>query len=217
MPICKRCENKVSIWDVDAFGLCPDCSRAIDPDYVGVEEAARVLREDAYAKEATEKEKKAGYVRALNEGDLPELPCIMPKALKIQGNNLIFIHKRQNIIIPLQNIVGFSLKRPSLTSNGVITIQLQKGSDAFIALGNIGVGFGSEMTAVFKPKYLEIAELYEKHVLARNNTPQSVQAAPPANETVPTINDFRALKQLVDEGVLTEEEFAAKKKQLLGI
>lgn len=32
-----------------------------------------------------------------------------------------------------------------------------------------------------------------------------------------TINELRELKQLVDEGILTQEEFEAKKKQILGI
>ena len=41
-----------------------------------------------------------------------------------------------------------------------------------------------------------------------------VQAAAPAVDTVAELQKY---KMLLDTGVLTEEEFAAKKKQLLGI
>ena len=99
-------------------------------------------------------------------------------------------------------------------SNGMITIKLKKGSDSFVDIGGFGVGFGSEMTAVYKPEYAELAGIYEKQVANWNSNP--APACQPGI-AVPTINDLRALKQLVDEGVLTEEEFTAKKKQLLGI
>lgn len=47
-------------------------------------------------------------------------------------------------------------------------------------------------------------------------TPQTAPAAPaaPANDTV---TELRRFKELLDQGIITEEEFAAKKKQLLGI
>lgn len=39
----------------------------------------------------------------------------------------------------------------------------------------------------------------------------------PNIKVVSVVDEIRGLKQLLDEGILTEEEFAAKKKQLLGI
>ena len=38
-----------------------------------------------------------------------------------------------------------------------------------------------------------------------------------SNSTDSNVNDLREFKKLLDEGVITEEEFEAKKKQLLGI
>ena len=43
---------------------------------------------------------------------------------------------------------------------------------------------------------------------------QPVQAAAPVVDTVAELQKY---KMLLDTGVITEEEFAAKKKQLLGI
>lgn len=48
--------------------------------------------------------------------------------------------------------------------------------------------------------------------------PQAAPAAqPPVSENDDTVAKIRELKQLVDEGILTEEEFTAKKAKLLGI
>ena len=52
------------------------------------------------------------------------------------------------------------------------------------------------------------------------NYQQSIQSVPVQNVTENTqdmIAELKQLKELVDEGILTEEEFAAKKKQILGL
>ena len=38
-----------------------------------------------------------------------------------------------------------------------------------------------------------------------------------AKQTVSVVDEIRGLKQLLDEGILTEEEFVFKKRQLLGM
>lgn len=206
MPICEKCGKRISAAEISKQGLCQACARAADHIYVG-EEAVRVSRGESAGAYAT-------HTSKIPSGDLPELPCITPKALKLTSSSLIFIEKKRNTTIPIQSIASFSNKKPSFMSNGMITIKLKKGSDSFVDIGGFGVGFGSEMTAVYKPEYAELAGIYEKQVANWNSNP--APACQP-DIAVPTINDLRALKQLVDEGVLTEEEFTAKKKQLLGI
>ena len=52
------------------------------------------------------------------------------------------------------------------------------------------------------------------------NYQQSIQSAPVQNTTENTqdmIAELKQLKELVDEGILTKEEFSAKKKQVLGL
>lgn len=46
---------------------------------------------------------------------------------------------------------------------------------------------------------------------------EPVQATAPAPATDDTTAQLQELAKLKDQGILTEEEFAAKKKQLLGI
>jgi hypothetical protein len=50
-----------------------------------------------------------------------------------------------------------------------------------------------------------------------NEAPQDYQAAPAANPTDELYNQLAQLGQLKDQGILTQEEFDAKKKQLLGL
>lgn len=216
MAKCVRCGNKISIFEVTVDGLCPSCNRLSSPGAIEKAKKEEAMRNEAIARA---EQRKQELQRMLDSGDLPELPCMTPKALKLVGNNLVFVNKKENISVPLQNIVSFSLKRPSFSANyGTITVQLPKSNDAVVSLTSwCAVGLGNEMTAMFSPEYLEIAELYEKYVLKKNNEPQKVYVASQCSEAIPTINDLRALKVLVDEGVLTEEEFTAKKKQLLGI
>ncbi len=49
---------------------------------------------------------------------------------------------------------------------------------------------------------------------AQEQEAQSYQAAEPANDVT---SQLQQLAQLKDQGILTQEEFDAKKKQLLGI
>ena len=46
---------------------------------------------------------------------------------------------------------------------------------------------------------------------------EAAPAAPAAPAQGDTVSELKRYKELLDAGVLTEEEFTAKKKQLLGI
>lgn len=47
--------------------------------------------------------------------------------------------------------------------------------------------------------------------------PAQAETPVTSNTTEDVVNDILKYKQLVDAGVLTQEEFAAKKQQLLGL
>lgn len=49
------------------------------------------------------------------------------------------------------------------------------------------------------------------------NPPQATQSIAAAAAPADAVNEIQRYKALLDAGVLTEEEFAAKKRQLLGI
>lgn len=69
----------------------------------------------------------------------------------------------------------------------------------------------------FAKKDLLIARIIQRYL---TNFPREHAILPPQPTVTPTaqvIAELRELKVLVDEGILTEEEFAFKKKQLLGL
>ncbi|WP_288307348.1 SHOCT domain-containing protein [uncultured Enterococcus sp.] len=69
----------------------------------------------------------------------------------------------------------------------------------------------------FAKKVLLIARIIQRYL---TNFPREHAILPPqptVNPTAQVIAELRELKVLVDEGILTEEEFAFKKKQLLGL
>ena len=57
---------------------------------------------------------------------------------------------------------------------------------------------------------------YKESLQTPNSNNSSTQQKT-SNNTDDLIKQLRELKNLVDEGILTEEEFNAKKKQLLGL
>ena len=53
--------------------------------------------------------------------------------------------------------------------------------------------------------------------LAHSNTPPLPPVVPTLSAHLSVPEELRHLKQLVDEGVITQQEFELKKKQLLGL
>jgi hypothetical protein len=60
-------------------------------------------------------------------------------------------------------------------------------------------------------------EQYAQQVQAEQAAAYQQQMAAPAPQQDDTVAQLQQLAQLKDQGILTEEEFAAKKKQILGI
>ena len=58
--------------------------------------------------------------------------------------------------------------------------------------------------------------IFAQQTKGGNAEPVAVPVSVPAAETS-SADELRKYKQLLDEGVITEEEFEAKKKQLLGL
>ena len=46
---------------------------------------------------------------------------------------------------------------------------------------------------------------------------RAINRAAPVSNQVDTVEELKRYKALLDQGILTEEEFAAKKRQLLGL
>lgn len=79
-------------------------------------------------------------------------------------------------------------------------------------LGRFAGDYGKANSVVFRSHNEEMKEIKEivEQKIAQNNESQNVQPISEADE-------LAKFKNLLDDGVLTQEEFDAKKKQILGI
>lgn len=106
------------------------------------------------------------------------------------------IHERD---ILLAHITSISFRPPSVMSNGNIWFSLT-------GAGKVEVVFRRAQWEQFET----LREAIEK-AMARLYSPQ---AAPP---TTSNLHELEKLGSLREKGIITEEEFQAKKKQLLGL
>lgn len=110
--------------------------------------------------------------------------------------------------IPLNNITAVQLKKPGMT-HGYLQFSI---NGAVEAKGDPMQLLKDENTIVFAGKHLDdMREL--KHLIETNHAP-NIQTSAAASSEALQIKEFKAL---LDEGILTQEEFDQKKKQLLGI
>ena len=113
--------------------------------------------------------------------------------------------------IPIASLTNIQFKPVGKITNGYIQ---------FSVLGEVGSKGGAlaagtdENTVFFKKKNAVIAEqirdFLEEIIINKSNTATAIQTTSAAEE-------LKKFKDLLDAGVISQEEFDAKKKQLLGI
>lgn len=120
-------------------------------------------------------------------------------------------------MIPVPQIVSFDVEDPKGKMRpGTITIRLSGAAsleDRISSMFNIGGGNGITFNHGFQ--YLDAARAMQQAIAEHSSRP--APGAAPEGKVVSVVDEIRGLKQLLDEGILTQEEFDAKKKQLLGL
>lgn len=152
------------------------------------------------------------------------LPCNNGFTLCADGANLVVKRNKTTESYPIASIQSFAIKKPGFLE-GSITFTTAQASTGSINIGyGVSAAIGAEKTFFFKRDDYDTAKDLAEYVTnygkagAAPSTPApAASAAVPAGSVVSVVDEIRGLKQLLDEGILTEEEFAAKKKQLLGI
>ena len=143
------------------------------------------------------------------------LPCSNGFTLHIRGSNLVVETARSEKLFPIQKIQSFTLKEPHGLSFGKIIFRTAEAASAGL---NLGFGFsaalGAEQTFFFTKANLEMALRLRDYI---SDYEKASASAEKEKDSGSLIEELRGLKVLVDEGVLTQEEFEAKKRQLLGI
>lgn len=144
------------------------------------------------------------------------LPCSNGFTLHTDSENIIITTKKAEEVIPISRIQSFSLKEPGL-AYGKIVFTTAQAPTAGVGVGfGITAAFGAEKTFFYSKGDLDTAKQFRDVVMnyeKRANQPDPALAG----TVVSVVEEIRGLKDLFDEGILTQEEFEAKKKQLLGI
>ena len=128
-----------------------------------------------------------------------------------KGKSLINASREK--IIPIASISGVEVKKPGAMVRGYIQIQTagqNSGNSTYTLTGGAFDAAQDENAVLFSKKEdYETALAIQKYVLEHGSTPSS-----PSFSGADEIAKF---KSLLDQGAITEAEFEAKKKQLLGI
>lgn len=113
--------------------------------------------------------------------------------------------------IPIRNIIAVQLKEPGLT-NGYIQFTLAGGNES---RGGVFAATQDENTVMFAKKYWDDMYNLKKYIEKRQremSEPTVVVQSPAEKDP---IEQVKSLKELLDMGAITQEEFDAKKKELL--
>ena len=144
------------------------------------------------------------------------LPCSNGFTLHTDGENIIIVTKKTEETIPISRVQSFSLKEPGLAYGKIVFTTAQAATTGVNIGFWISAALGAEKTFFYSKGALETAKQFRDAVMSyEKRTSQSAPA--PVGAAVPVADEIRSLKSLLDEGILTQEEFEAKKKQLLGI
>ena len=109
-------------------------------------------------------------------------------------------------VIPLSQITAVELRPPGALTNGYIRLSIN-GRDP---MGGLMEAVKDENAVILASHALPAFEALKNAVIERMGKP-AAQSGPSAAD------EIEKLAALRDRGVLTEEEFAAKKRQLLGL
>lgn len=137
------------------------------------------------------------------------------KSATTHEGNFAYAVTDKRIIGAQKKLIGETLKVISLDFVNDVTFS------SGIAFGIVTVDSMKEKfnIAVSKAQAQNISGRLQAFLLERKQTQQNAtsQPAPAAPTPDSSLDSLRNLKALLDEGILTQEEFDAKKKQILGL
>ena len=115
--------------------------------------------------------------------------------------------------IPLSQIVSVIVKKPGLTSNGLIHIQTVASQGT--SETKTKIEYSMDMNTVFftKSSYQEalaFKDAIENAITKQNESPASVE---PSNLT----SQLKELKELLEQGIISKDDYEKKKNSILGL
>ena len=133
--------------------------------------------------------------------------------LTLKEDCLVLNWMKTERVIPLAQIISFDVKDPKSNMRpGMITIRLGGSSGTSIRLTSfLSVGNSNNIEFPHSFRSMEAAHKMQQYILSYRPGEAPRQAATSAAD------EIKKFKELLDMGAITEEEYAAKKKHLLGL
>lgn len=146
-------------------------------------------------------------------GDQDRLLEVDDAQVRITTKGGIFKAKREKVI-PISQITSVEIKEPGMVRGYIqfsIAGQASPNSSQLSSIASTMNASKDENSVLFGSAMLKVAREIKAHVEAFRSQPSTtgLQASP--------ADELRKLKGLLDDGILTQAEFDAKKKQLLGL
>lgn len=150
----------------------------------------------------------------------PGISCRQNLRVFVEGPNLIILNQKKGDkeVVPIDKIQSFSVKDGTKLSDGTFTFSTAQAATGSVRLGwGVSVASGAEKT--FRYSYTEnmFARKLQDYLSNYQNSEPTSSASTNGSSVVAIADEIRALKSLLDDGIITQLEFDAKKKQLLGI
>jgi len=149
------------------------------------------------------------------EGRQGKTVIVEGNTVKILKKARLFAAERERVL-PIKNITSVEVKKPGPFVVGFIQFSIAGGiarNSSFKISGGTYDAVQDENSVVFdgQEKYQDALKI--KNYIENYTEPSNKSTQP----NFSSADEILKLKKLADEGVLTKEEFEAKKKQLLGI
>lgn len=135
------------------------------------------------------------------------------ESLTLREDCLVLYWMKTERVIPLSQVISFDVKDPkSEMRPGMITIRLAGSSGTSIRLTSfLSTGNSNNVEFPHAYEYLRHAHKMQEYI-------SSYKSAPPVQVQQPSAADeIKKYKELLDIGAISEEEYSAKKRQLLGL
>lgn len=139
--------------------------------------------------------------------------CKSDSKVTVSENSLLVVNHGKEITIPISNIQEFQLDPPQNYSSGVIRIKTARSAGTSLNIG-LGLSLHDSSITLYPTENCEFAEAkkisnYIAHY-SSNPSPSGISTSSAADE-------IRKFQELLKDGIISQEEFDQKKKQLLGL
>ena len=130
------------------------------------------------------------------------------------GLNARLLGLRGNKEILIKNITSIQFKQPGLLTNGFIQFAFSGSSESKAGVFD---ATKDENSVVFAKSELKSFERLKNIINEKRNSAQVVVSVPQPTQQDDIYSQIEKLSALKEKGIITNDEFEAKKKQLLGI